>query len=169
MAPYFFEWPATDDHLIAIGKIAIESACIEQTLQLAIWQILGLPEEKASYLTGHLHLDGRLKLFQEVAPSFFPKSAHCSLKKKITAIRNANTERNRIIHGLWEPGKDSPTHIHKYKKEKGIYALRYRNFTAQKIEDIAKQIADANYELMTLMNKHGLVPPAQPNTPSRPY
>ena len=169
MTPYFFEWPATDDHLIAIGKVVIESACLEFTLQLAIWQILGLPEEKASYITGHLGLDGRLTLFQEVAPSFFPKLAHGKLKEKIEAARKANTERNLIIHGLWEPGKDSPTNIHKYKKEKGVYALRHKNFTPKKIEIIAKQIAEANKGLLTLLNKHGLKPPEPPRTPSRPY
>lgn len=169
MSLYEFEWPATDEHLIAIGKIAIESASVEQTLQLAIWQILGVPEEKGSYVTGHLRLDSRLILFQDIAPSYFPKSAHCKLKKKINAIRKANTERNRIIHGLWEHGKDSPAKIHKYKKAKGEYELRYKIFTAEQLEKIATQIFDAHNGLILLMNQHGLVPPERPNKPSRPY
>lgn len=172
MTTYTFPWSATNDHLIAIGKIAIEASCLEQTIQLATWQILGLPEEKASYITGKMHLDGRIILFEDVARSYFPESSLAELEDIVKDIRQARTQRNHIIHGLWEHGKpeaSSSARVYRYKREKGVFRLRHKNYTAPQIEAVAKQISDALIRFTHFLNKHGVSPPDAPRITSTPY
>lgn len=172
MTTYNFSWCASNDHLIAIGKIAIESSCLEQTIQLATWQILGLPEEKGSHITGKMHLDGRVNLFVDVARSYFPEPSRAELDDIIKDIRQARTQRNLIIHGLWSLGKpeaNSSSCIYRYKREKGVFRLRHKNYTAPQIEAIAKQISDALIRFTLFLHKHGVSPPDAPRIASTPY
>lgn len=173
MASYDFEWSATDKHLIAIGKVVIESASIEMTLQLAIWQILRVPTHMGSYITGHLQLSGRINLFQDIAPPILTKTAGKNLGEVLEEIRQVVTDRNTIVHGLWDHGADKPPLIWKYKKEsqngEKSYRLRHRKWTPKMIEDVASKIAQANENLCQLLLANGIAPPEQPNTPSQPY
>lgn len=168
--PYTFEWPHSDEHLIAMGKVIVESASIEQTLQLAIWQLLGVPEEKGSHVTGYQNLEGRVTLFDSVAKATFTTQKDLKeLSSVISAIRNANTQRNDIVHGVYWSGKNkSDVILYRYKKAKGTYGFKTQNLTPKGIEKIAAEIYAANDLLIEFLNQRGVVPPPLLKTLSKP-
>lgn len=171
--PYKYEWPLTDKHLIEVGRAMVESASLEQTLQLATWQILDLTEETGAPITGHLHLAARAKLFNDTARTRFKsKKDQADLAEVIDAINEAIPGRNDLAHGLyWWGVREGDVLLYRYKKDKksgGQYRHFQKPLTLKRAHNVAEALGIANNKLIAFLNARGVEPPPPPQLPPRP-
>lgn len=172
MSDYRFMWPLSDRHLVEMGKVIVESASLEQTLQLAIWQILKLPEEQGSHLTGRMHLDARADLFKKLAQTVFTTNEDKqAIEDVMSAIKDVIPKRNDITHGLWWQGEEisNSANLYRYKEQAGEYQLRYKSLTPCSIRQYAADITAANDALINFLNERDVFPPPPPRKPQTPY
>ena len=172
MSDYKFVWPLSDRHLVEMGKVIVESASLEQILQLAIWQILKLPEEQGSHLTGRMHLDARADLFKKLALTVFTADEDKqAIEEVMSAIKDVIPKRNDVAHGLWWRGEEISTSadLYRYKEQGGEYQLRYKSLTPCSIRQYAVDISAANYAIIDFLNERDVAPPPPPRKPPTPY
>lgn len=93
----------TDEHLKAIGLVAVNWSHIESTLSSIIWDIAKLRTMRGRAITTHLSEKTKGDMCLALANETFrghPEEAE--LKEHITMILNQlHQKRNTIIHGLW--------------------------------------------------------------------
>ena len=175
MASYDYDWPPTKDHLIAIGKVIVESASLEQVLHLAIWQLLGLEEKHGQHVTAHLRIDGLLRLFQPLARQHWCEGeVRVRLDELLEKIRASNSKRNDVAHAQWDWGtiESEPLKM-RYRGESldGVkeYGFRFAATTPQDIEKVAANICAVTDDLGRFLSGQGLKPPPMPRKERKPY
>ena len=94
-----------DDHLVAIAHVAIRSAQMDQTIELALAEILISNLNTAEMVLKTWPQNRQIKLLQSLLRDGFPRHI-TEVDDFINKIEATRTERNKIIHFIW--GKVDP-------------------------------------------------------------
>lgn len=169
---YVYEQPPTEMHLTEIGRVAVESAILEQLLRLGIWQLMKTTVEFGEIVTQQLHLEAKSDLFFEIANERFPKDLE-ELKRIRALIKAVINKRNDYMHGIWDWSiKQNEPFLIRYRKRKneGIRKVTptHRKVTPKQIAETAAEICVAQDELIIFLNTHGVSPPQRRSKPSQP-
>lgn len=156
----------TADQLVAIGSAAVESTFIEELIHKMIVVMSGVTEKKLMPFMGHLMMEGRLAILENLAEIYLKsKKKQAKLNTIIENIRRANTGRISLIHGVWEVNDillvlagNKPTGDARAKSMKKPDAAKV---SAKKAETIAQEISDAYGELQDFWLNNFLKPAAR--------
>ncbi len=123
---YEFTLPPTPAHLQAMGMVVVESAVLENVLELAIWQIEGLSPEVGFHETLHLGLRRKsVRFFKAAKQRFNTPNDRKSLADIMKDLRAAGKQRNFVVHGSWAWGiKPDAPWLAKYRRKKAEFSGR---------------------------------------------
>ena len=154
----------TEAQLSAIGAAAVESTFTEEVIHQMIITMSGVKEKKLSPFMGHLMLEGKLVILENLGPIYLKtKKAKTQLKIIIEAIRRANTGRISLVHGVWEVNNylaviatdRPPTGKAKARNMKKPGSPKV---SAEKAESIAEEISDAYQMLQSFWHENFFKP-----------
>ena len=97
----------TQEHLAAIGSVAIESSNCERLIESIIWNILGIKESQGKFISKASGFKTSIDLMTNLVRERLKQNAEKNdeiLKEfsEITAaLTKANERRNIVIHGDW--------------------------------------------------------------------
>lgn len=147
----------TKDQLAAVGSVAVESTFCEEFVELFIWALLGVRERQGKFLTAPLQMNSRLDLLSSLMKVRLRSATkRLAFTDLISRLREANSERNVIVHGSWEPDGVSAHRVWKDGAEKHPAAIAKKHrlnsppvtMSATLIEKSALKIAALTWELM---------------------
>lgn len=134
----------TNEHLQAIGRVAVEWSVLEGSLTQIILNFINMPYNRAIAITTHLSERTRFDMAKTLADQTIKgHPSEKALKTLCTHItEKVYGKRNGIVHGHWGaspyPGKIALMPI----TAKGVLKVGPpRNLSAQDIEDIADEIS----------------------------
>lgn len=145
----------TDEHLSAIGRVALQWNFVEKNLELLIWEMAPLIQPKAQAVTTHLSnqllIDMAKSLVHEAIEDQTLKD---TLRKHLDYISNdLRPKRNRIIHGIWGPTASADKIALLETTARGRVKFRVGDeMTANDILEIASEIDEANFQLSKLIH-----------------
>lgn len=158
---YEFYFPPTPAHLEAIGMLVVESAVLENVLELAIWQINKLVFKEGAFKTIHMGFRMKSACFLKSARSTHKKPEDQVLLRGIAKdLKQAGRERSMVVHGSWAWGikHDTPLLV-KYRVKRNRLIGNLNRTTAS---DIKKMAANANMacnNVIGFMMSRGYEPP----------
>lgn len=145
------------NELAAIGSVAVESTYCEHVVEGIIWDLCRLKEAQGKFLTDRMLLDKRLDLMGDLwRPLLSDSEKSATLTRIVSGLKEANNERNLIIHGHWEMGASIAQIMGMSAKEAAkvrAVATKRRlksdpvTFSAEKILQTAMRIAELTGEL----------------------
>jgi hypothetical protein len=134
-----------DEHLIAIGHVAIRAAVLDITIEHTVDAIeLAYPEIVRREVKA-LSTPDKLKLIKQVLQSEMPGHEN-GIGEFVSEVNGARDERNAIIHRLWSNIAGSP-------EEKALVDPRRlttaapRKVTAKSMRNLATRMIDLTFEL----------------------
>jgi len=153
-----------------VGKVVVESALLENVLELAIWQLEGLSPVAGFHQTLHMGFRTKSRRFMKAAKQKFPSPAdRTALAGLMKDLRAVGKQRGFIVHGSWAWGTKSDTPwLAKYRKKKGNILGEMRPTKPESIELIAANVSQACDNLISFLLAHGVEAPPLPNTPEIP-
>lgn len=99
--PYKFEHPLTDEHLKALGMVAVEAAQTEAILELFIAHALGVEVDRARAVTVPLSMTQRINLLRGLVLPYLDPDEQGRFGILIGELKAANKDRNDAIHAYW--------------------------------------------------------------------
>jgi hypothetical protein len=148
--------PLTLQQRAALGSVVVESANLEDQMNLILGHLLRLSGDEYDVLLGGQMLNRKLEVLREIGKlKIKPKKHLARLIQILDKFTNLNSDRNTVVHGRWGPPgglwqlnwimegppKGTPT-VAMHKKGKKV-----RTFNADDLEATARAIAEANSEL----------------------
>lgn len=104
MDKLFPQFVLTPEQLEAIGCVAIISAYLQNYMERLVWSLCHIKESDGKFLTDRLMVDKLADLLSDIAkPRIETTEKLAIFTEIISKIKEANTERNTIIHGIWLP------------------------------------------------------------------
>lgn len=146
----------TDDHIRAIGLVAVRWAEIEHTMSEIIWDLVDMRLPSAHAITAHLGERTRANMCNALAQAVIGTRAPAkSLRVQLQHIIDTlYPERCKIVHSTWgashEAGKSEILPINARGKLNMGPRLHY---SADDISAIAEKIMDANTGLCAIRDE----------------
>jgi len=85
-----------------IGKLVIDWARLEGTLERLIWHLLKLDREDGKTVTATLDVRTKLRMLRRLIPRHVkPKSTKETAMALLEVVETLSDERNTIVHGIW--------------------------------------------------------------------
>lgn len=168
---YEFQFAPTEAHLTALGKVLVESGVLEDVLELAIWQMMGVPESIGEQITTRPNLGQRVAMLLALVPVRFPSSQDQSEFAIIgQELKSIIGIRNHLAHAHWGSGvkQDEPITLNR-RNEKGEIVPRQRTWRSNEIERIAARISRVGDELILFLEFRGVSCPPLPSKPWKQY
>ena len=142
------------NHLSAIGRVAIQWTFIEKSIETLVWELAPLKQPNAQAVTTHIStsllIDTAKALAHErLAGTEFEER----LKSLLGHIGNTlRPKRNSVVHGIWGPTASADKVAILGTTARGIVKFKVgEEMTAEDILVIAAEIDQANFELTTLI------------------
>jgi hypothetical protein len=175
----------TKDQLAAIGSVVVESTFCQELVESVIWGATKLKEDQGKYFTGPLQMNSLLELMGSVAkPKLRSNKKRAALTSLISRMKEANNERNIIVHGSWQPDGVGVIKVMQDGADKHPPAVVVKHrlnspplvSSAVHNEKTAIKIAALSWELMGVLDieirepspkKSSLEPPARSRNPVR--
>ena len=133
----------TKEHLVAIGKITLEFAFVDLTLNVSLWNLIGIKQQMGEMITTSLSFAQKRDLFRALyLYKYKPDGKKLSdLGKLVKRIERAGTDRNSITHSLWMSRENQkPFTISRIKstvKRKSGFERKIEDVSAEDLEKIA--------------------------------
>ena len=163
MERYEFSLAPTPAHLQAMGMVVVESAILDNVLELAIWSIENLTYEQGFRETLRLGFGAKALRFVKAAKERYASvQDRADLAQLANDLKIAGRQRNLIVHGSWTWGiKSNEPFIAKYRqrKRKGRIIGESGHMKPEDIERIAGNISRACGNLINFLEVHGAEPP----------
>jgi hypothetical protein len=100
----------SDDWLRAIGRVVVEDARLDKSLQQIIWGFLNLDEfrdpQTGPALTAEMGAPLMYKIIRSLADKLLDSPGPGELNAIIAGIEKLREDRNIKVHGEWIPFKD---------------------------------------------------------------
>jgi len=157
------------EELAAIGVVAVESTYSEHVVEGIIWDLCRLKEAQGKFLTDRMPLDKKLDLMGDLWKPQLNAHNLAGLTRLIAGLKEANNERNIIIHGYWNqpdslkrlslkwlaanvelPPRESPVATKRRLKSDPL------QFSAAKIKSTAGHISDLTGKLWDFAADSGI-------------
>jgi hypothetical protein len=139
-------------HLKAIGNLVIYWGWLEITVQVGIWRLLGLTQERGAMLTSHIGLISLISILKMLTDDRYGEGSPRSrnLKAILDQIEPLRIERNSIVHSLWyhttRPRRALPAKSLKISA-KGKLKMETKGRTESDIQEITTRIWEVTHEL----------------------
>jgi hypothetical protein len=150
MQPIRIALGITNEHLQAIGTVAVQWSILEDYFSKIIINITNMPLHRALTITTHLNERTRMEMCTSLAhQTFRGHPPELELKAHTKYIDGTlYPKRNEIIHGCWgaapEKGKIAIMPV----KARGVLKVGpVKYFTAEDIESVAAEIEEAHIKL----------------------
>lgn len=157
-----------DDHLRAIGMVAVQWALLELGLNMLIWEMAPLKELRALAFTTHMNERTRADIAKSLAHEIFPGNP---LEKELIDLLNhvmngLYPDRNKFVHSVYAPCTDiTKIGIQPIKARGQIKIGAIEEFSADDIEMVAGRIEEAFTELLELHSRVSAYIRTLPNWP----
>lgn len=158
----------TDEHLRAIGLVAVRWSTFESELSSIIWHIANLRALRGYAVTAHLSERARVDMCNALADNTFGWSpVAAELRSHLNhVVSNIYPKRNAVVHATWgyspEQGKSDTLPV----KARGEIKLGPRKaYAATDIEAIAVEIEEAVAKLEAIRRKITELLPTLSNWP----
>ena len=135
-----------DWHYILIGKIASEWAFTELQIELGLWGLIRVTQERGRAITSYLNASTKLQLLRKYAARDVDDQVQLDKLKEICTEINALIEqRNTAVHAVWYSIGDAGfAEIQK----RGQFRSTIQDMTQQELEWILTRIYMAQYEII---------------------
>jgi hypothetical protein len=157
---YWLEIP--EDVLSSLGQLVVQWAHLDEAISSHLRILLGEPgaRETIKPFPQHLRIPGkdRLALYRQLAKALFGEDEQIRISRALDKVANVRAHRERLIHGNITPQEGKQRLLVHYAEEKLDGRLRGENYwyTAHRIQIIAGQMAEADFELATAFLAHQL-------------
>jgi hypothetical protein len=125
----------------ALGGIVLEAAYLERVLRAAFSALIG--SKYAAVIDGRLMTATLIEDCEQIARNHtdIPAPAKAALRDALQACREANRQRNRVVHDTWatRPGNVMVT----LRSERGSHEVTVTARTLAEVRQVAGQLADA--------------------------
>jgi hypothetical protein len=169
-----------DEKLAYIGAVAVESAFMENTVELMLWAAAGMNHRTGKFVTAGMQMDRKLDLLRQALKTCSYDAAETSkIIDLIADAKDAYAQRNSVIHGLWFPFRivfDTPPS--ESDLQAGATALRMAKkpdsnehgyLSSAKLKEIATSISRIHVQLAMFYKNHmeGSQGPSPEKSPSQ--
>jgi hypothetical protein len=161
----------TPYQLAALGSVVVESADLENKLNMMLQDLTGLSDAHLRIMNRGSMLQQKLEAVEKLGEQkFTAKSSKARLKNAITYLKQRNTERTIIVHGVWRPGGGGGALAQLAAYQSGqplaLEAVLYKNnatFKASELDKLALKIQIATGDLWELFMEKRAKPAAKRN------
>jgi hypothetical protein len=135
-----------DDRYYALGQVVERAAVMEIALRLAFCALMGGPNAAVVASDQETHwlienCDALTRQHQDI-----PAVQRDAIRVALRACREANHDRNRLVHDAWGTGPDgAPAQM---KSLRHSYQIAGREWSAEQIRTVADASADAQHGLL---------------------
>jgi len=142
-----------NDHLSAIGRVAVQWTLLEHMIELLVWELAPLKQPNAQAVTTHIPTLGLIDTAKALAHVRLPST---DLEMRLIALLghigdNLRPKRNSVVHGIWGPTASADKIALSETTARGVVKFKIgREMTAEDIWAIAAEIDQANYDLTQL-------------------
>lgn len=158
----------TNNHLHAIGAIAVNSSIMDSVLDVAIWFFLQLNRETGRAITVDMQTGEKINLLTNLAEIRIDhRPTKAAAKKIIDALNSANGKRNDVIHGAWVYYPDENRHEIKRFRGRGKMTVTRKPMPLNLLRASAAEIERATEGLKSFLltpaaiNASPVVPPTE--------
>jgi hypothetical protein len=134
-----------DDHLIAIGHVAVRSAMLDKLIDLTFQQIIRRYPEIVRGELEKLPSPKRINVIKEALIQEMPNDA-AAISSYISEVFSARDERNDILHRMWR-STDTPEVKALVEISHDAPEFEKRRVTAQSMRATANRLLDLAIEL----------------------
>ena len=144
---------ANQNHLSAIGLVAVQWTFLERSIETLVWELAPLKQLNAQAVTTHISTLLLIDIANALAHERLNGTEfEQKLKTQLGHISNTlRPKRNSVVHGIWGPTA-SPDKIALLETTaRGVVKFKVgEEMTAEDILTIAAEIDQANFELTHL-------------------
>lgn len=154
-------------HHEAIGRVASEWADLMQTIDQAIWSMLGLESSiPGRIVTQHLSDAVKIQMLEALADSYYDRTEIKECTKLLGVTDQLRVERNKVVHGEWrkDEGEIQPTRFDWSARRK--LKLHKQNMASREIQKVANDIIDHHHDLFSFFYRGAVWRLASPAKPS---
>jgi hypothetical protein len=134
-----------DDHLIAVGHVAIRSAMLDKLIDLTFAQIIGRHPKTIKTELEKSTSPKRINIIKDDLIGNMPENAN-AIADFISEIFSAREERNDILHRMWRQ-TETPDVKALVEVTRDAPELLKRKVTAKSMRDTADHLLDLAIEL----------------------
>lgn len=157
--------PLDDNQLKAIGLVAARWSYLDFELEQTVVEMAGIAKSPGRALTMHMTTPLRLRVLAAMAHELFDDSTNKRIGRLIHRLKQLQTRRNSIIHGVWGISPEGSTAI-MWRIKGAEIVLQNEPLSADDISQIADDIHDLigdfmefNQEDWKPLLKPGALPP----------
>ena len=135
----------SDDHHLAIARVAIEAARLEWQIEKTIESAFRPQPKAGEFLLKNLGTDRVVGLLKAILLDLHPDEA-TQIDNLIKTIADLRTERNELLHWTWAAGTEPGTHMsitHRPYRE-----VQIKEWTIGQIHSTAQEMRDTGIALV---------------------
>lgn len=143
----------TQDHLSAIGRIAIQWTFLEKSIETLVWELAPLKQPNAHAVTTHISTLLLIDTANALAHERLSGTAFEQRLKKLLGhiSKTLRPKRNSVMHGIWGPTASQDKIALLETTARGVIKFKVgEEMTAEDILAIAAEIDQAHFELTHL-------------------
>jgi hypothetical protein len=147
----------SDDHIYAIGRLAVQWAFLEQTIKNALVKIMGAEGLYGYVALNHMPTQTLIDTFQTVISYAFAHEDHPDdmADKIIEGVRSCLTTRNLLVHSIWSEGS-TPNSIRAMGiRSRGAIKPINAEFTVDQIHEAVSKTLSAGIMINWCMAMQG--------------
>ena len=158
---YEFRLALKSAHLQNMGMVIAESTVLENILELAIWQLQGMPPEQGLLKTMHISFRSKAAWFLKTAKRHFQADQDLvDIRSLAKDFKTVAKQRNMIVHGSWAWGSsESEPWACKFALRKGRVVGFKEQYSPEKIKGIAANLCQTQDNLIGFLQAKGVEPP----------
>lgn len=141
------------NHLSAIGRVAIQWTFLERTIETLVWELAPLKQPNAQAITTHISTLSLIDTANALAHERL-RGTEFEQKLRLLLSHISNTlrpKRNSFVHGIWGPTASQDKIALLETTARGVVKFKLgEEMTAEDILAVAAEIDQANFELTHL-------------------
>jgi len=139
----------SDDHHFAIANVAAHSATLDLVIDRLVWLTIE-PHNVAEFLVKNIPADRLVQILRLALIAELENYA-AKIEALFGRIKKCRSERNHVLHWLYETTPDNPEAI-RFIDRRGGRTPDPKDYTAADVQTIASTMADAYGELLEWWN-----------------
>jgi hypothetical protein len=157
----------TTEQLASVGCVAVESTYLEAELEELLWKLAGMDEARGVHFTRNMQMKSRIEMLWILGRQRLPEGGEGldELKRLTEWLKEANVERNTVIHGYWNVDAQDVRSFGSWRRqnvdertpafaEKRNIGKLPTKFSAANIEAVSEKIGSLRFMLTTFLLEH---------------
>ena len=167
MTILFWNVGLTEQHLQAIGAVAVRWGQLENTISRIIWDLIKIRLDRGFAITTHLSERARVDMLKGIAHSIFGvRPLYEELETHLNHIvHDIYPKRNNVVHGNWGYGASGQPELLPIRARGPVKFGPRQEYTVDDITDIAEEIRGADETLEGISRKIAELLPTLSNWP----